>query len=77
MVINTPVCRELDKTFCHAGGTAEYKGIKDPKMCGHFPDQDKNDKYTDLKYPYLPFLTDTGKDKFPLAFRYVPRKTTL
>lgn len=76
MVVNASVCRELDKTFCHAGGTTEYKGVNDPKMSGHLPDQDKKNKYTDLENPHLPFLTDAGKDKFPLAFRYVPGKTS-
>lgn len=76
MIVNTPVCRELEETFCHSGGTAEDKGINDPKMSGHLPDQNKKNKYADLEYPHLPFLTDTGKDKFPLAMRYVSRKTT-
>jgi hypothetical protein len=45
-------------------------------MSGYLPDQDKKNKYTDLENPHLPFLTDAGKDKFPLAFRYVPGKTS-
>lgn len=76
MIVNAPVCRELDKTSCHAGGTAENKGINDAKVSGHFPDQDKKNKYADLEYPNFPFLADAGKNKFPLAFRYIPGEAT-